>query len=70
VQKIIPPVVVDPNQRYGILEASAILRQCKAKTYQDISEGRLRVFKDGRRTYVSGAVLLERSRPPVEECAA
>ncbi len=57
--KNLPPL--DINQRYTITETNAYLRQSRAKTYQDISAGKLTVIKDGRRTYVPGRVIAERS---------
>ena len=56
----LPPL--DMNQRYSINETCAYLRQCRAKTYQDIKAGRLPIIKDGKRTYVSGRVIAARSR--------
>jgi hypothetical protein len=58
----LPPL--DLNQRYTINEASAYLRQCRAKTYKDIKTGDLPVIKDARRTYVPGTAIAERSRLP------
>ena len=58
----LPPL--DPRQRYSINETSALLRQCRAQTYKDIAAGRIEAFKDGRRTYVSGRSIIERSAPP------
>ena len=46
---------------YSIPEANAYLRQSRAKTYQDIRIGKMTVIKDGRRTYISGRVIAERS---------
>lgn len=69
-RKISPPGVVDPNQRYTVPESSATLRQSVAKTYLDIKNGRLRVIKDGTRTYVPGVELIRRSTLPAEQSAA
>lgn len=52
---------LDANQRYTIDEASAYLRQSRAKTYQDISSGALHSITDGRRRYVPGWAIAERS---------
>ncbi len=54
-------VLLDPRQRYTINEACALLRQSRAKTYQDIKGGSLAVIKDGRRTYVPGCEIAARS---------
>ena len=56
----LPPL--DPQQRYSILEASAYLRQSRSKTYMDIRAGTLAIIKDGKRTYIPGTVIAERSR--------
>jgi hypothetical protein len=62
--KTLPLPTLDSRQRYSILEASALLRQCRAKTYKDIAAELLESFKDGRRTYVTGRSILARSAPP------
>lgn len=56
----LPPI--DPNQRYTIAESAIYLRQSISKTYLDAQSGALKTFKDGRRTYVPGTALIERSR--------
>ena len=53
---------LDPQQRYTIEETNRYLRQSRAKTYKDISSGLLKVIKDGRRTYISGAEIISRSQ--------
>jgi hypothetical protein len=57
----LPPL--DPRQRYSINEASALLRQCRAKTYRDIAAGKIESFKDGSRRYIPGRAIIERSAP-------
>jgi len=57
----VPPVLIDPNQRYSMAETASILRQSRAKTYVDIRDGRLQVVKDGARTYAHGTELIRRS---------
>jgi len=58
----LPPV--DPHQRYEIPEASAYLRQSVAKTYIDIRAGKLRILKDGWRSFVPGTEIIRRSTLP------
>ncbi len=58
----LPPV--DPHQRYEISEASAYLRQSVAKTYLDIKAGKLRILKDGWRSFVPGSEIIRRSTLP------
>ena len=60
----LPPV--DPHQRYEVPEASAYLRQSVAKTYLDIKSGKLRILKDGGRSFVPGTEIIRRSTLP--EC--
>jgi hypothetical protein len=57
-------VPLDLCQRYTIRETSAYLRQSHTKTYADIRAGLLKTFKDGRRRYVNGTAIIERSRAP------
>jgi hypothetical protein len=58
---------LDVLQRYTIPEASLYLRQSVAKTYQEISAGRLRILKSGARSYVHGN---EIARASAESIAA
>lgn len=45
---------LDLNQRYAVEEAAAYLRQSRAKTFNDIRDGKLASITDGRRRYVPG----------------
>ena len=58
-KQTLPPL--DLNQRYSIPETNAYLRQSRAKTYQDIQSGKLKVIRDGRRVYISGRAIAARS---------
>lgn len=51
-----------PHQRYTVNEATELLRQSRAKLYNDIATGLLAVIKDGRRTYIPGSEIIRRSR--------
>jgi hypothetical protein len=53
---------LDERQRYTVDEATAYLRQSRAKTFLDIRAGLLPVIKDGRRTYIPGSAIAQRSR--------
>ena len=64
----LPPI--DPHQRYEIPEASAYLRQSIAKTYIDIKAGKLRILKDGSRSFVPGAEIIRRSTLPTHQSNA
>jgi len=42
-----------PHLRFDIAEAARILRMSRATLYQRVIAGKLKVQKDGRRTYVT-----------------
>ena len=52
---------VDSNQRYTIPEVLQYLRYSRKTLYEDIKAGRIRLIKDGRRSYVHGSELIRRS---------
>jgi len=56
---ILPPL--DENQRYSVPESSAYLRTCRAKIYQKIKSGELRIIKDGARTLIPGSEIIRLS---------
>lgn len=56
---------LDVQQRYTIPEASLYLRQSVAKTYKEISAGRLRILKSGARSYVHGTEIARVSAEPI-----
>jgi hypothetical protein len=58
---ILRPATIDPLQRHTINEATALLRQSRAKTYADIRNNKLKIIKDGARTYIHGSELIRRS---------
>jgi hypothetical protein len=58
----LPPL--DVRQRYDIAEACAYLRQSRAKTYNDITAGKLATIKDGSRRYIPGAEIARVSSLP------
>lgn len=62
-QRIVPPLTVDPNQRYNIGEAAAILRICRARLYQLVGDGSVQSFKEGKRRFFSGAELIRAGKP-------
>ena len=63
-QKVAPPLSVDPNKDYSISEAAAIRRESRAQTYKMIKAGKLATFKRGRRRLVSGKELIARAGAP------
>ena len=59
-----PPTVIDPNQRYSLREAAAILRMGLPTLYRRMADSRINVIRDGGRTYVHGTELIRQSAPP------
>jgi excisionase family DNA binding protein len=49
----LPPL--DERQRYSIEEATDYLRTSRARLYEKIGAGEVKIVKDGRRTYVPGS---------------
>lgn len=64
----LPPL--DPAQRYSIPEGIAYLRSSRKTFYDDVKAGRIRLIKDGRRSYVHGSELIRRSALSRETVAA
>jgi hypothetical protein len=61
-RKIVPPPgLIDANRRYSIKVVNELLSQSNSKTYEDIAEGRLKIIKDGKRTYIPGSEIIRRS---------
>lgn len=56
----LPPL--DERQRYSIEESTYYLRQSRARLYERIAAGELKIIKDGRRTYVPGSEIARLSR--------
>lgn len=56
----LPPV--DMSQRYTIAEAIAYLRISHATVYKEINAGRIKVLKQGKRTFVPGSEIARLSR--------
>jgi hypothetical protein len=52
---------LDERQRYSIPEGIAYLRSSRKSFYDDVKAGRIRLIKDGRRSYVHGSELIRRS---------
>lgn len=59
-QKILAPL--DASQRYTIAETCAYLRVSRAYIYKLINAHELPTIEDGRRRYIPGSVIAERSR--------
>jgi excisionase family DNA binding protein len=56
-----PAVALDIRQRYTIDEACCYLRVSRATIYHAIAAGTLPTIKDGRRTFVPGQAIADRS---------
>ncbi|HWJ36390.1 MAG TPA: helix-turn-helix domain-containing protein [Steroidobacteraceae bacterium] len=60
--RVTPPLTVDPNQRYNVDEAAAILRVSRAYLYKLMAaKPPLQSLTMGRRRYFSGAELIRRA---------
>jgi hypothetical protein len=58
---VIPPLVIDPNQRYSLPESWAVLRCSESQGFKEMREGKLAVIREGQRTYVHGSELIRRA---------
>jgi hypothetical protein len=58
----LPPL--DPQQRYSVAETIQYLRSSRKTLFDDIKNGRLVTFKEGRRRFVPGSEIVRRSRAP------
>jgi hypothetical protein len=52
---------LDPQQRYTVHESIVYLRSSRKSFYDDVKCGRIRLIKDGRRSYIHGSELIRRS---------
>jgi hypothetical protein len=59
-EKVSAPTL-DYNRRYTVATTNLLLDQSNSKTYEDIAAGRLKVIKDGKRTYIPGSEIIRRS---------
>ena len=51
----------DPRLRYTITTATDFLGYSRAKLYQEIRAGTIRVIRDGRRVFVPGSEIARKS---------
>lgn len=56
-----PVPFFDAQLRYTIPESAWLLRQSTDRTWKDIREGKLRVIREGSRTFVPGSEIARRS---------
>jgi excisionase family DNA binding protein len=63
----LPPL--DQYRRYSVLEGAAYLGICRARVYQKIKSGELRVIKDGARTLIPGSEIARLSSLPDQGAA-
>jgi hypothetical protein len=54
----------DPRFRYTIPETADLLRQSESRTWAAIADKKIRVIRDGGRTFVPGSEILRLSRLP------
>ena len=62
VKRVPRPAIIDPNQRYSLVETDAALGQCHATTYKQIRDGKLATISSGNRRYVLGAEIIRFSQ--------
>ena len=60
--KAAPLAPLDVNQRYAIVEAAGYLRISRARLYEKIADGEIRLIKDGRRSFVPGSAIAAASK--------
>jgi excisionase family DNA binding protein len=53
---------IDARQRYAIDEAAQYLRISRARLYQKIAAGEIRLLKDGRRSFIPGSAIVAASK--------
>ena len=53
---------LDERQRYTVEEALGYLRCSRARLYEKVAHGELKILKDGRRTFVPGSEIARLSR--------
>jgi excisionase family DNA binding protein len=63
-RKSTPLAPLDPRQRYSIDEACGYLRISRDYLYNLIREGAIRTIRDGRRQFVPGIEIAQRSALP------
>jgi hypothetical protein len=49
---------LEANRRYSINDGAAILNCSRSRFYEHIKAGRIRIIKDGRRSYAPGSDLI------------
>ena len=69
-QQQLPPLALDPAQRYTVIETLALLRTSRRTLYQLIAKGELHPIKQGRRTYIAGSEIARLSQAPAQSAAA
>jgi hypothetical protein len=58
------PVRIDPRQRYTLPESAAALRFGLPTLYTRMAEDRIRVVRDGGRTFILGSELIRYAKDP------
>jgi hypothetical protein len=69
-QQQLPPLALDPAQRYSVIETIALLRTSRRSLYDMINRGELHPIKQGRRTYIAGSEIARLSQVPAASAAA
>lgn len=64
------PAPIHHNERYSVTEACSRLRIGRAKLYEDIKQGKIKIIKDGSRTFIPGSEIIRLSTLPDEQPSA
>lgn len=63
----VAPDIIDPNRRYRFDPIGInLLGLSRAKAYAKVKAGEIKIFKDGRCTFIHGSELIRASLPPKE----
>lgn len=70
IQQQLPPLALDPAQRYSVPETLALLRTSRASLYKLIRAGALHPIKQGKRTFINGGEIARLSAAPATRHAS
>ena len=62
--KNLPLPQLDPLRRYPVEQALAYLGISRKRFYDNVKNGRIKIIKDGRRTFAPGSELQRLSQAP------
>ncbi len=59
-----PLPILDPNRRYPIEQTLAFLGVSRRHFYEGVKAGRIKLIKDGRRSFCAGSTIARLSQEP------